>query len=165
MTLRAAISLCFFLVLFAFVGLNWTEFVTPTTLSTGFGFVQAPIGLIMLGILILVVGIFVVYILYLHASELLRMRRQLKEMEVQKKLVDQAEASRITDLRNFIDDQFMEQRRLHDASVAAITAKLDASQLTCKGWIEESGNTLSAHLGEIEDRLDRLLPQSNSPKP
>lgn len=158
MTLRAALVLVIFSLIFAFVGLNWSEFVTPTHLSTGFGIIEAPVGLIMLGVLIVVVAIFVVYILYLHATELMRTRRQMKEMEVQKKLADQTEASRITDLHEFVANQFKEQHLLDAHAMAAMIARLEAHMEGARKLVEESGRSLSAHLGEIEDRLDKLLP-------
>jgi biopolymer transport protein ExbB/TolQ len=165
MTLRAAIVLIIFSLLFAFIGLNWSEFVTPTHLSTGFGIVEAPIGLIMLGVLILVVSIFMVYILYLHAAELVRTRRQLKEMEAQRKLADQSEASRITDLHDFVANQFKEQHLLDAQAMTDVTTKLQAHMDATRKLVEESGRSMSAQLGEIEDRLDKLLPPSNLPKP
>lgn len=164
MTLRAAIVLVIFSLIFAFVGLNWSEFAAPTTLSIGFGIIQAPIGLIMLGVLLLVVGIFVVYILYLHAAELVRMRRQLKEMEVQKTLADQAEASRITALREYVAEQFSLQRQGDSQALTDAVAKLEAQLALGQKMLTETGLSLSAQLGEVEDRLDRLLPPAGLPK-
>lgn len=68
MTLRAAVLLAAFAVLFGFIGLNWTEFFTPSMLSFGFTSVQMPVGFVMLGALVAVVALFSAYIVYLQRS-------------------------------------------------------------------------------------------------
>jgi uncharacterized membrane protein len=163
MTIRASVALIMFSLMFAFVGLNWSEFTTPTTLSVGLTVVQVPIGLVMLAILMLVVALFVVYIMYLHTAELLRTRRQLKEIETQRKLVDQVEASCITELRNFIGDQLSEHRKLDGETLAGVNAKLDANAAAILRLVEDQSNALGAQLGEMEDRLDQLLPKAGTP--
>lgn len=158
MTVRFAFVLALISLVSGFVALNWTEFITPTALSIGFGVILAPIGLVMLGVLLLVSGLFVVYVLYLHASELVRTRRLSKEMEAQRKLVNQAEVSRVTDLRNFIAEHFAAQRQLDAEMMAAINAKIEANTEYARKSIEETSNSVSAQLGQLEDRLDKILP-------
>ena len=162
-TVRITVVLALFSLMFGFVALNWNEFLAPSTLSVGFGIVQAPIGLIMLAVLLLFVGIAVVYVLYLHASELMRTRRLLKDMEAQRKLADQAETSRLTELRSFIGDHFAALRQVDADTLAGINAKYDASTAATRRLVEETTNSLSAQLGQLEDRLARLLPPSSHP--
>lgn len=170
MTIRFAFLLVLFSALSGFVALNWTDFIIPTTLSLGFGTVQAPLPLVLLGILMLVSGLFVVYVLYLHTEDLLRTRRLLKDMEAQKKLMEHAEASRFTELRSFLAAQFDQQARRDADTLAAVQSKglagapvsaAPGTQLD-RVWMEELTNGLSAQLGQLEDRLDRLLPASDA---
>jgi uncharacterized integral membrane protein len=165
MTIRFAFVLVLFSALCGFVVLNWTDFVTPTTLSLGFGTAQAPLGLVLLGVLVLVTGLFVLYVLYIHAEDLMRTRRLLKDMEGQKKLLEQAEASRFTELRAFMAEQFDLQRRRDAETLAALQAKSLGSTQSDRTWMEEIHNGLSAQLGQLEDRLDRLLPSPNPTQP
>jgi hypothetical protein len=86
-------------------------------------------------------------------------------MEAQKKLLEQAEASRFTELRSFVAEQFALQGQRHAETLAAVRAKSAIDTQGDRTWLEEVHNGLSAQLGQLEDRLDRLLPQPNSIHP
>lgn len=118
-------------VLGVFTLLNLPAFLAPTTLSLGVAEVQAPLGLIMLGVTALVSALFLLFIVVQQAGALLETRRMTKELAAQRELADKAEASRVQELR------------------LAVFAHMD-----------ESVRSLSAHLGEIEDKLDRALGQA-----
>ncbi len=158
MTISFTLALLLLSLLSGFVALNWTDFISPTSLSLGFQTVQFPLGLAMLGILVFVISLFTVYGLYLHAAELLRTRRLLKDMESQRKLLEQAEASRFTELRTILVEQFELQRQRDAETLAAVQTKSAQSLQADRTWTEELHNGLSAQLGQLEDRLDRLLP-------
>ena len=100
-----------------FALLNWTQFTTPTTLSFGFFDVSAPLGMIMLGLVALLAVVFVVWALSMQASLLVESRRQAKELQAQRELADRAEASRFTELRDFVAAEFA---RTHDAVMTRI---------------------------------------------
>jgi hypothetical protein len=112
-----------------FAALNWSVIMAPTTLSLGFAEVQAPLGLVLLGLIALLSVLFLVYVVYLQSSVLLEARRHARELQASRELADQAEASRFTQLRAHLDT------RLTD--------------------IEHS---LAAQLGELRDRVDRTPP-------
>ena len=122
-------ALAFFLVL-VFVGLfaliNWEAFTALTPLSLGFTTVQAPLGLIMLGLTAFLCVLFTVWVVSLQATSLLEARRQNKELQAQRDLADRAEASRIAVLRT------------------ELLARLD-----------DSTNSTAAHIAQLEDRLER----------
>jgi hypothetical protein len=158
MTVRATILLIVFAIIFSFIGLNWAEFSVSSTLSFGFAVVQIPIGFVMLGFLFLVTGLFTIYVLYLQASEALRERRIVGELESQRKLADQAEASRIADLRATLDQGINQLRAAQTEATAQLAQQIQALDLAGRNALQSSNNTLSAHLGEIEDRLNKLLP-------
>jgi biopolymer transport protein ExbB/TolQ len=158
MTVRATILLIVFAIIFSFIGLNWSEFSVSSTLSFGFAVVQIPIGFVMLGFLFLVTGLFTIYVLYLQASEALRERRIVGELESQRKLADQAEASRIADLRTTLDQGINQLRAAQTEATAQLAQQIQALDLAGRNALQSSNNALSAHLGEIEDRLNKLLP-------
>ncbi len=133
-------ALVFFLVL-VFIGLfaliNWDVFSAVTPLSLGFTTVQAPLGLIMLGLVTFLCVLFTVWVISLQATALMESRRQTRELQVQRDLADKAEASRFTELRT------------------ELVARLDRLQSDARINVEQSGNAIAAQLGELEDRLER----------
>jgi hypothetical protein len=138
-----------------FSALNWNAFLTPTSLNLGLAEVQAPLGLIMLGALVMVAGVFMVYILYLQTTVLLDTRQHTKELQSNRKLADQAEASRFTELRGFLETELKRQLAQDAESRAAVVARIDQLERDLRTAVEQSGNSLAASLGELEDRLDR----------
>ena len=133
-------AIVFFLVL-VFVGMfaliNWTVFSALTPLSLGFTTVQAPLGLIMLGLVVFLCVLFTVWVISLQANSLMDARRQTKELQAQRDLADKAEASRFTELRS------------------ELVARLDRLQRESALTLEQSGNSVAAHIGQLEDRLER----------
>jgi len=129
--LRALIL--FFVILFIglFAAINWAVFTALTPISLGFTTVQAPLGLIMLGLVAFLSVLFTVWVIVLQATSLRDARRQTKELQAQRDLADRAEASRIAELRNDL------LRRL-----------------------DENTNSIAAHIAQLEDRIERerLLP-------
>ena len=137
-------ALVFFLVLVLvgfFALINWPAFSALTPLSLGVTTVEAPLGLIMLGLIAFLCVLFTVWVISLQASALIESRRQTRELQAQRELADRAEASRFTELR------------------ADLIARLDRLQSESHVVIEQQGNAVAAHLGQLEDRLerDRLL--------
>ena len=58
MPLRTVVILVVLAAVALFAALNWSAFLAPATLSFGFAQVQAPLGLIMLGLLAIVIALF-----------------------------------------------------------------------------------------------------------
>lgn len=133
-------ALAFFLVL-PLVGLfalvNWTAFTAPTPLSLGVTTVQAPLGLIMLALLAFLCVLFAVWVIALQAGALRDARRQTRELQAQRDLADKAEASRFSELRT------------------DLLARLDRLDNESRVAIEQHGNSIAAHVGELEERLER----------
>jgi uncharacterized integral membrane protein len=126
MPLRTVFLIVVLALIALFAVLNWGAFLAPTTLSFGVAQVQAPLGLIMLGLLAVLTALFLLYVVYLQTTVILEWRRREKELQASRELADQAEASRLTELRAHLD-----------------------SRLT------EIENSLSAQLGEMRDRHER----------
>lgn len=137
-------ALAFFLVLVLvglFALLNWEAFSALTALNLGLTTVQAPLGLIMLGLVAFLCVLFTVWVVSMQASSLMEARRQTRELQAQRDLADRAEASRFTELRT------------------ELMTRLDRLQSDSRVAIEQSSNALAAQVGELEDRLvrERLL--------
>ncbi len=122
-TLSIAVALA---LLGVFTLLNWGAFLAPTTLSLGFAEVQAPLGLVMLGVTGVVSGLFLVYILFQQASVIMESRRTAKELKAHRELADKAEASRFTEMRTFLEGELRSSRpsprRRRASSASASTA-------------------------------------------
>ena len=147
-----------------FAVLNWPSFVAPTTLSIGFTSVQAPLGLVMLVATGLVCGLFLVYILFQQAGVILETRRNAKELKAHRELADKAEASRFTELRTFIEGEL---RRIEAEGAAAsreLGARVEQARQELLEKLAESTRTLSAYVGEVDDKLDRLSGPTDSPR-
>lgn len=142
-----------------FAALNWDAFVTPTTLSLGLTDVHAPIGVIMLGVVIFLTAYFMAFVIYLQASALFESRRHAQELKLNRELADQAEASRFTELRSFITTELQALAKQKADSGGpgtadpAIMARLDRIETELLSAVEQSGNNTIVSLGQIEDRL------------
>jgi uncharacterized integral membrane protein len=66
----------------------------PTEISLVFTWIQLPLGLILLGLVLLVTVFFLFFLAYLQTSVLIETRRHGRELEAQRQLAEQAEASR-----------------------------------------------------------------------
>jgi len=94
-------------------------------------------------------------VVYLQTSVLFDTRRHAREMQANRELADEAETSRFTELRAFMDIELKRQIELDAESRVAMLARLDQLDRDMRSAIEQSGNTVSAHIGQLEDRLER----------
>lgn len=155
MSLRNVLLLAV-LVLFAlFTILNWTAFIAPTTLSLVFATVQAPLGVIMLVASGILAALFIAYVAYLQSTVLLEARRSGRELSSQRRLADEAETSRFTELRTFLDARITKLETEFAQSQAAAKGDLEHATADLRVTIEETGTMLSAYIGEAQDRLER----------
>ena len=134
---------------------NWSAFMAPTTLTFGLGSVEAPLGLILLSLVALITLLFLVYIVFLQSSSLMEGRRQARELQSQRELADRAEESRFQQLRSAMETELRNLETQTKEGRAEILARLDGLERDMRLAIEQSGNTLAAYLGEIEDRFQR----------
>lgn len=153
MRIRSLLLLLVLVLIGAFTVLNWSVFMADTPLSLGLTTLQAPLGLIMLGLLIFVVAYGLVYVLYLQSNVLMDTRRNAKELQTHRELADKAEASRFTELRSFLEAGMKQSAEQDKAAQQALVARLDALENSLRTSVEQSGNSLSAYIGELEDRL------------
>jgi uncharacterized integral membrane protein len=155
MNLRTLALLLVLAAIAVFAALNWSAFMAPTTLSLGFGAVQAPLGLIMLGMTALLALAFLVYVLYLQTSVLLEARRHARELQASRGLADQAEASRFTELRAFLEAELAKLASQGEASRTSVVERVDQLERSLRAAVDQTGNTLAAYVGELDDRIKR----------
>ncbi|MCB1660664.1 MAG: hypothetical protein KDI39_20790, partial [Pseudomonadales bacterium] len=79
MPLRTLLFVIIVALIATFTALNWSAFAANTVISLGFASVQAPLGLIMLGIVVVMTVLFLFFIAYFQTSVLLEARRHAKE--------------------------------------------------------------------------------------
>ena len=139
----------------ALAALNWAALSAPASVSLGVASIEAPLGLIMLGLTTLLGAVFLAYVFYLHSSVMLEARRHNKEMTAQRELADKAEASRFTELRVFLEAQQQQELAAQKESAAALSARLDQLEKALEARAEQSDNGIAAQIGELEDRLER----------
>lgn len=143
------------IVIVVFAMLNWPVFITPTDLSLGVVTVRMPLGLVMLAVLAFVSLLFLMYVVYLQASALLETRRQTSELRTNRDLANVAEASRYTELRSYLEEELAKQARQHEDHNTQLLARIDQLDSELRTLVEQTGNSLAASLGELDDRLGR----------
>lgn len=163
MKLRSVSIVVVLLALAVFALLNWTAFNTPTTLSLGFTQVQAPLGLIMLVVTGAVCVLFLFFIVFQQAGVIMETRRTNKELTAQRELADKAEASRLVDLRIFLDGEMQKLQAQSNAATRELNARLTQVENALTEKLAETARTLAAYVGEVDDKLDRMNPLPPSP--
>ncbi|MEZ5644468.1 MAG: LapA family protein [Burkholderiaceae bacterium] len=155
MSIRAIILVIALLLVTGFVALNLDEVFRPTTLNFAFTDVQAPLGLVLLGMLAVLLVIFLVLIVFTQTSHLIEVRKISREAAEQRKLADQAEASRFTGLKEYLQSELTAMEGRQKTRSDAAEQQLGRIQAELSRQLEQTGNSLSASLGEMEDRLER----------
>jgi hypothetical protein len=156
MYLRTVLIIFVLTVLGFFVAMNWNAFMAQTTLSVGFTSVEAPLGLILLGITGILTLLFLIYLVYVQSSALIETRRHGRELQSQREIADRAEESRFQQLRSAMEEELRDLEKQTKESGTAILARLDELERQMRSTVEQSGNTLAAYIGEIEDRFERI---------
>lgn len=133
-----------FLLIAALAALNWPVMMSEVPLNLLFSTVQTPIGGVMILILITVALVFSVNMMVWQASVLAENRQHAKELQQQRVLADQAEASRFTELGANMQAQFSQLSARIERTEGAILAEISAS-----------GNATLATLAELDDRIAR----------
>jgi len=139
MNILGAIILAALFLLAVFTLANWSVLTEPTTLSFVAFHIDGPLGVILLGAMLVLVALFALYALTLRTHMLMESRRLNQELQAQRKLAENAETSRINELRTLID------------------ARMDAAEQSMKLAINEAANSLAALVGEMDDKIDRAL--------
>jgi len=141
------------LALTVFTAANWSVLTTPTPLSFLVFELEGRLGMILLGIMLAVVVLVVGYALLLRTSWLVESRRLNRQLEEQRELAQQAESSRFSELQKMIENGFKEVHTSLEASGASEIASIKASEQFLTKSIEDAANSITAHLGYLDDKL------------
>jgi len=137
-----------------FALLNWSAFTTPTTLWLVFGSVEAPVGLVMLGVVFFLGAMCLAYLIYVQGTALMESRRHTKELNAQRELVEKAEASRFTELYNFVNAELRAATQREADTRAQVLTRIEQLEQRMRLALQETGNSLSSTIGELEHRIE-----------
>jgi uncharacterized integral membrane protein len=155
MYLRTLLIVIVLGVIAVFAYLNWHVVVLPASLSLGFATVEAPLGLILLAVTAALTLLFLIYLVYLQSAALIESRRHARELLSQREIADNAEASRLKELRGFLELESQQRDNLAAETKVLILARLNEIERDLRAAIEQSANSLAASIGEFEDRFER----------
>lgn len=147
MKLRSLLVILVLVLLVLFAIVNWQVVVEPTSLSLLVTRVEAPLGLVMLGFTAVLVAVLLGYAFKVQVTALADTRRQAQELRQQRELADQAEASRFTELRSYLEKE-----------LAALRESQQAAEQRLHDELAAATNALSAAIGEVDERIERQFP-------
>ncbi|UUZ70736.1 hypothetical protein LP415_14840 [Polaromonas sp. P1(28)-8] len=139
MRLRTLLLVLAIVLLAAFAALNVDEFTRVSVLSLGFTTIQVPLGLVMLLLLVVAVVVFLASTLYMQSTNLLETRRYARELNTQRELADRAEASRFTELRNYLEVQAIAAQQRNQPQAPYWQSALRNNSRPC--WTASSSQT------------------------
>lgn len=148
-----------------FALVNWSVLSASTTLSFIAFRIEAPLGISLLGIILLFLALFTVYVLILRTTMLMDARHYAREIKAQQQLAEKAEASRLNDLRSQLDHEFAQLQEAVEKFRTDLGVRFEGMEQALRNSIEESNRSLSAYVGEVEDKLDRSLAHPPAEKP
>ena len=161
MSIRSILVIVVAALVAIFVAANWGVMTTPTDLSLLFMTVYAPVGVVMLCILGVMALVFIVFAAYQQSNLLVQMRRHAKELAAQRELADRAEASRFTDLRNFLTEELGKLTQQVDGAGQAMQSRVDRLEIGLReaspeGHLQHLAELSERHAQDIQSRVDRL---------
>lgn len=161
MSLKSLLLLLIGAAIVIFVGLNWVAMTTPTTLTLGFTDIQAPLGLVLLGLMALLSVVFVALIAYTQGTVLMETRRHAKELSAQRELADKAEASRFTDLRAHLDKEITRLSEVIGNHTRETLSRVDRAEMGLRdrpvdAEITRLAQAVENHNRDLHSRVDRL---------
>lgn len=144
MRYRTMLLLAVSVVTAAFLILNWRVLAAPASFSFLIASIDIPIGVVVLGLLALISLAFAIYVAIWQNALLLDFRRQSKELQSQRQLAENSEASRFTELTTLIHGE-----------LAALRERMEAALAALRDEVRDTEHSIAATLGEIDDRMQR----------
>ena len=135
------------LLIVAFVIVNWGTLGAPIAISFGFTRTSVPLGALLLFFTLLLAAVFSAWIMRVQFRHLALHRHHAEELRSQRELVSNAEASRLTELRQYLQQE-----------IAALKDGQRESEQRLRDELHGAVNALSAGIGEIDERLERQYP-------
>ena len=142
MRIRNLILLVVLALVALFLAINWSAITANATFTLVLTSFEATIGLVMLGLIVLLVATFGVYLIVTQGAILLETRRQAKELQNQRSLAERAEGSRVAEVKDLLRTE-----------IARLDARLTEHEETLRTELRDGVNSLAATIGELDDRL------------
>ena len=155
MRVRTIVLIIFIGLVAGFAALNMEEFTRTNLLSLGFATVQVSLGLVMLILLVVVMVVFLGSTVLMQSSNLLETRKYARELNVQRDLADKAETSRFTELCQYFEVRAAAEKERDLIAQEMWVERLAAQDRSIMARLDQSDNTVAAHLGQLEDRFDK----------
>jgi hypothetical protein len=143
------------LLLGAFAALNWDAFTADTTLSLLVTSVTAPLGLVMLTVAVALTALGLAFALVVRTTMLLESRRLSRELQTQRELAERAEASRLTELRAFLERRLAELETSARNAPQLVIERINVLDRSLQEAINTATASMSSAIGEVEDKLER----------
>lgn len=144
MRYRTVFAIAAVILVAAFLIINWSLFAAPATLNLLVSTVQVPVGVVMLALFAVIILALTIYVGMWQSTFLSEYRRQTKELQAQRILADNAEASRFTELGTVVR-----------AEIAGLELRLGTSLDGLRAEFRDAENSIAATLGEMDDRIQR----------
>ncbi|GEM83469.1 DNA cytosine methyltransferase [Meiothermus hypogaeus] len=154
---RNVFLLVLIILMAVFAWRNWAVFSEEKTLSLIFTQITAPFGIVMLSIMAVLVVVYFMYTVGLETAALLEVKKYARELLSARKLADEAEASRFSELKKWLEGELEAIKAQSpaglEAKLEALVERIDRVEHELREDIEKAGNTLAAYIGELEDQL------------
>jgi hypothetical protein len=141
----------------AFAGANWTRILEPSELNLGYSTVQAPLGLILLTAVGVALLAWAITLAWAHMTITSRHNAHVRERERLRALAEEAEASRLTQMRGWLEAQLEEQSTRAEQRSSQLLQRIDRLERDLRTYQDEGTNSLAAHFGHLEDRLENTV--------
>ena len=145
MRTRLTLLLVGIVLMAVFAAFNWSEFVRPAQLSWGWRISEAPLGLVMLALLVLSWIGFLIGSTYLETRYQLAAHRNSKLLDAQRILADKAEASRFTELRTYLESQTALAVQREIATAARLEQAVHQERHEMMGAMDRLSRMLAAY--------------------
>jgi uncharacterized integral membrane protein len=129
------------LLLLMVAAINWEQFSTPGQLNLVVRQVEVPLGAVMLGVVGLFTVLYLVFLAGARTTQLVETRRYAREAHEARQLANEAEASRFSELRQYLETE-----------VQSLRDQISDTEERLSSAIDESHNSLVANLGEMDVR-------------
>ena len=156
MKLLGWVTLVAVVLLALFAVANWNLLTAPAMLNFLVFSVEGPLGIILLAVAMTFAGLSAIYALTLRASALIETSRHIKALDVMRRLAEEADASRFTALSAQIEQEFSSLRASMDNGRSDTMRHVEGVEAALVRSLQETANSLYAHLGEIDGKLDVL---------
>jgi hypothetical protein len=143
------------LALGGFAALNWTALAATAPLNLVVARPEAPVGVVMLLVAVALTLLYLLLALGVQTAALLETKRYTRELLAQRKLADDAEASRFTALQGYLEVQVARLAALPADAGRGVVERVGEAEARLGREIQDAANTLAAYIGEVEERLTR----------